>query len=102
MSVRSNAMMMVLIMAFMSLSGCFGEDEVELVEETSGYFDFIDMLDGRTAISLSGRSKRIEQHQRTWGNNIPYYSTSSYYSIGITFEPTMVSPHQQPIHHKLG
>ena len=48
MSKRSNAMMMVLIMAFMSLSGCFGEDEVEIVEEASGYFDFMDMLDGRT------------------------------------------------------
>ena len=33
MSKKSNATMMVLIMAFMSLSGCFGEDEVEIEGE---------------------------------------------------------------------
>ena len=24
----------------MSLSGCFGEEEIEVIEETSGFFDF--------------------------------------------------------------
>ena len=45
---KRNAILMVLIMTLMSLSGCFGEEEIEVIEETSGFFDFKDMLDNRT------------------------------------------------------
>ena len=76
MSKRSNAMMMVLIMTFMSLSGRFGEDEVELVEETSGYFDFIDMLDGRTWYHYPGGVNAQNNTSVLGGNNICLLYTS--------------------------
>ena len=37
---KQNALLMVTVMALMSLSGCFGEEKKEIVEETSGYFEF--------------------------------------------------------------
>ena len=87
---KHNAILMVLMMAFMSLSGCFGEDEVEVVEQTSGFFEFQDMLDDRTWYHYPGGINAMNNTTALGGNNVPYYSTSSYYSIGMsTFEPTM-------------
>ena len=90
MSKKNNALMMVLIMGFMSLSGCFGEVEKDVIEETSGFFDFEDMLDGRTWYHYPGGINAMNNTSALGGENIPFYSTSSYYSIGMsTFEPTM-------------
>ncbi|MEC7229319.1 MAG: hypothetical protein VXV95_04635, partial [Candidatus Thermoplasmatota archaeon] len=90
MSKKNNALMMVLIMVFMSTSGCFGEVEIDAIEETSGFFDFEDMLDGRTWYHYPGGINAMNNTSALGGENIPFYSTSSYYSIGMsTFEPTM-------------
>ena len=87
---KRNATFMVLIMTLMSLSGCFGEEEVEVVEQTSGLYDFKDMLDDRTWYHYPGGINAMNNTTALGGDNIPYYSSSSYYSIGMsTFEPTM-------------
>ena len=87
---KQNALLMVTIMAFMSLSGCFGEEKTEIVEETSGYFEFQDMLDGRTWYHYPGGINAMNNTSALGGDNVPFYATSSYYSIGMsTFEPTM-------------
>ena len=80
---KHNAILMVLIMVFMSLSGCFGEDEVEVVEQTSGFFEFQDMLDDRTWYHYPGGINAMNNTTALGGDNVPYYSTSSYYSIGM-------------------
>ena len=48
------------MMGFMSLSGCFGEVEKAVAEEDSGFFEFDNMLDGRTWYHYPGGSKRHE------------------------------------------
>ena len=85
-----NALLMVLMMTFVSLSGCFGEQEVEVTEEIDGIFGFADMLDGRTWYHYPGGVDAMNNTSAIGGDNVPFYSTASYYSIGMsTFEPTM-------------
>jgi len=87
---KTNAILVILMMSLLSLSGCFGEEEVVVVEPTSEYFDFEDMLDGRTWYHYPGGVNAMNNTTALGENNIPYYASSSYYGIGMsTFEPTM-------------
>ena len=87
---KTNAILVILMMSLLSLSGCFGEEEVTIVEETSEFFDFEDMLDGRTWYHYPGGMNAMNNTTALGGENIPFYSSSSYYGIGMsTFEPTM-------------
>ena len=87
---ENNAIFMVLIMALLSLSGCFGEEEFVPETEVAGFFDFAEQLDGRTWYHYPGGIDATNNTSALGGDNIPFYSTSSYYSIGMsTFEPTM-------------
>ena len=87
---KTNAILVILMMSLLSLSGCFGEEEVIVVEEALEFFDFKDMLDGRTWYHYPGGMNAMNNTTALGGENIPFYSSSSYYSIGMsTFEPTM-------------
>ena len=80
----------ILMMMFVSLSGCFGETEDEAAPVIQGFFDFDQELDNRTWYHYPGGEEAHNNTSFLGGNNVPYYSSSSYYSIGMsTFEPTM-------------
>lgn len=80
----------ILMMMFVSLSGCFGETEEEAAPVIQGFFDFDQELDNRTWYHYPGGEEAHNNTSFLGGNNVPYYSSSSYYSIGMsTFEPTM-------------
>ena len=83
------ALLLAALMVSLSLSGCFGEPEVEVEEVNLGvwtferpeltWYHFPDAVDawGNTSFAFSGR-------------NMPYLAEGTYYSIGMsTFEPTM-------------
>ena len=83
------AVLLAALMVSMSLSGCFGEAEVEEEAVVSSvwtferpeltWYHFPDAVDvwGDDSVDLSGR-------------NMPYPAEGTYYSIGMsTFEPTM-------------
>ena len=83
------ALLLAALMVSMSLSGCFGEAEVEEEAVVSSvwtferpeltWYHFPDAVDvwGDDSVDLSGR-------------NMPYPAEGTYYSIGMsTFEPTM-------------
>ena len=83
------AFLLAALMVSLSLSGCFGEPEVEAEEIDLGvwtferpeltWYHFPDAVDawGNTTADFSGR-------------NMPYPAQGTYYSIGMsTFEPTM-------------
>ena len=83
------ALLLAALMISVSLSGCFGEAEVEEEAVVSSvwtferpeltWYHFPDAVDvwGDATVDLSGR-------------NMPYPAEGTYYSIGMsTFEPTM-------------
>ena len=82
------ALLLTCIMATSVLSGCFGSEEEEEVVIDKGVFDF--EIGNRTWYHYPGGIDAIGNSSNLSGNNIPFYSTSSYYGIGMsTFEPTM-------------
>ena len=82
------AILLTCIMATSTLAGCFGdEEETEIIVE-KGVFDF--EISNRTWYHFPGGIDAIGNSSNLSGNNVPFYSTSSYYGIGMsTFEPTM-------------
>ena len=82
------ALFLTCIMATSVLSGCFGSEEEEVDVIDKGVFDF--EIGNRTWYHFPGGIDALENSSNLSGNNIPFYSTSSYYGIGMsTFEPTM-------------
>ena len=73
---KTNAILVILMMSLLSLSGCFGEEEVTIVEETSEFFDFEDMLDGRTWYHYPGGMNAMNNTTALGGENIPFNSSS--------------------------
>ena len=85
---KTNAIMVILMMGLLSLSGCFGEEEIIVVEETSEFFDFEDMLDGRTWYHYPGGMNAMNNTTALGQNNIPYYASSSYYGCLLYTSPS--------------
>jgi len=92
---------LLLIIAFLvtpSFSGCLEPEDKRTVIEEPGLFDFDIEIPDTTWYHYAGGinaldAVAVEQANITanlTGNNIPYWTQGSYYSIGMTtFEPTM-------------
>lgn len=88
---RFKAVLLSLLMATMSLSGCFGEDESVPAETEQtpldGLFSSTTFYHYPGAINASNASIGFEN---LTGNSTPYPATGTYFGIGdTTFEPTI-------------
>ncbi len=91
--VQSNfkASFLAILISMSMLAGCFGPDEVdEVIVEEDPFFTFNEQLGNNTWYHYPGGLNAMNNTSALGGDNIPFLSAGSYYSIGMsTFEPTM-------------
>ena len=87
------AFLIALFMLNISFSGCLEAEDKRIVIEEPGLFDFDKEIPETTWYHYGGGVNAIGNESLSVnlsGNNMPFWTQGSYYSIGMTtFEPTM-------------